>query len=383
MVNYNKREKLSSNLGEMKIGIYTIHNSYNYGAMLQAYATQHVIEKMGFEVEFVHLYTKKQERLNKYSNLSLNIKSIASFLFAQLNLGIKKRIRNYNRFLDKFKLSKRFLTFEDLKNEIPCYDIHLVGSDQVWNLESGFPSIPVFFLEFIGSHKTKISYASSFGGVMVSANSIQRLKSSLIEFSNVSVREESAVNIISKYVGIQSKQVLDPTFLVNSNEWDEILEKPKIEGDYILCYGFDGSSVSKEMLLAIKKRLNLPIIVVSVSLFFPFKVDKFIRSAGPKEFLGLIKYAKFICSGSYHGMALAINFRKSFFGTKHPTRNSRMQSMLSKFGLEHRQLECPKDILNMNDNNLFIDYTKHEIKINEAINDSYLWLVETLKSYSK
>ena len=42
----------------MKIGIITFHNAYNYGAVLQAFATQSYIESLGHEAEIIDYHNK-------------------------------------------------------------------------------------------------------------------------------------------------------------------------------------------------------------------------------------------------------------------------------------------------------------------------------------
>ena len=67
----------------MKIGIYTIHAHYNYGAMFQAYATQKALEKLGHEAELVNVYTKKEEFENEFRNFSLRPKQMLIYLYAR------------------------------------------------------------------------------------------------------------------------------------------------------------------------------------------------------------------------------------------------------------------------------------------------------------
>jgi hypothetical protein len=351
--------------------------------MFQAYATQKALEKLGHEAELVNLYSLDAEKINEYKLVSLSIKSILIFLYARLNADVKKKFKSFREFHQRMKLSKRYYSFEELYKDPPKYDIHLVGSDQVWNLQKGFPEPAYLFLDFLKNGATKISYAPSFGSASISTLHHDKLNMLLQSFSAISVREREGIEIIKKATGIKAKQVLDPTFLLSAKEWIAISSSPQINKDYILCYGFDDSKDSFDMIDSIKKRLNLPIVVVSVSLFFPHKVDSFIQAAGPSEFLGLIKDAKFICTSSYHGMAFAINFRKSFLGTLHTTRNSRMASMLEIFGLEKRQLKNPLDILKMTDEDLFIDYSKIEPKIQKAITDSFNWLKGSLSKSFK
>lgn len=364
----------------MKIGIYTIHSHYNYGAMFQAYATQKALEKLGHEAELVNVYTKNEEFKNENNIFSIRPKQFVIYLYSKLSPKVRLKYKRFREFHSNMKLSKRYYTVEEIYTNPPKYDIHLVGSDQVWNLEKGFPSNPYYFLDFLSPDDIKMAFASSFGASQIENNYEDKLKSILSSFKAIAVREDEGVAIIEKATGIKATQVLDPTFLLNEKEWSELdTAKPLVEGDYIFCYGFDGSNKSKEMIESIRNKLNLPIVVVSVSLFFPFKVDVFIQEAGPREFINLVRNAKFICSSSYHGIAFAIHFKKNFFSTKHPTRNSRMLTMLKKVNLIDRQLENPKDILEMSDEQLSIDYQLIENEIEMAINSSKSWLENNTK----
>lgn len=359
----------------MKLGLITIHTAFNYGAMLQAYALQTAISKLGYEVHIIDFYPLEMEKTNFKRKFNTDPKQILQYFYAKLNPNVKKKIKRFDEFRGQMKLTKRYFKLNELYLNPPVFDTYIVGSDQTWNLENGFDSSK--FLEFAKTN-LKISYAASFGTTRIRNEYFGELKRYLTDFFAISVRESDGVNIIKEATGLVSKQVLDPTFLLNSNEWDLISSPPKIKDDYILCYGFDASDKSKSMIDSIKKRLGLQVIAISISMSIPFRVDNFIQEAGPKEFLGLIKHAKYVCTSSYHGMAFAINYRKSFIATIHPTRNSRMESMLSVFGLENRQINNPEDILKMTDEDLFIDYSKIETNINDAIEDSFSWLKSTL-----
>jgi hypothetical protein len=364
----------------MKFAIFTIHTAFNYGAMLQAYALQFAISKLGYDVKIVDYYPKEVEDSNFMRIIDTNPKTLLRYIYAKLNPNVQKKIRRFDEFRNHMQLTKRYISKNELYQNPPEFDVYIVGSDQIWNLEQGFISLN--FLDFVND-KLKLSYASSFGTATIKKEYFNELTKQLKNFISISVRESDGVDIIKQATGLDSKQVLDPTFLLKSDEWDLISKLPTIEGEYIFCYGFDGSTTSRIMVESIQKRLGLPIVAVTTGMSIPFKVDYFIQEAGPLEFLGLIKNAKFVCTSSYHGMALAINYRRSFIATIHPTRNSRMESMLNVFGLENRQIENPKDILNFTDKDLFIDYSYIETKINEAIYDSISWLESALSSCKK
>jgi hypothetical protein len=359
----------------MKIGILTFHTAFNYGGMLQAYATQVALIKLGHEVQIIDYYPKNVERENFMREFSANPKQIVKYIYAKINPNVQKKFKHFNEFRSRMQLTARYQDKIELYQNPPEFDVYMVGSDQVWNMERGFDSF--WFLDFI-KDKLKISYASSFGTSTISKEYRAELKKQLTEFQAISVREADGVKIIEEATGLNATPVLDPTFLLRADEWISISSSTIIKGDYILCYGFDGSEKSKLMIDSIKKRLRLPTVAMTISLTIPYKADHFVQEAGPSEFLSLVKNAKFVCTSSYHGMALAINFRKSFIATIHPSRNSRMESMLSRFGLENRQVNNPIDILDMNDIDLFIDYSSIETQIENAISDSFYWLKSSL-----
>ena len=61
-----------------KIEVITLHRIVNYGSVLQAYATQYVLENMGYDVEFLDYYPERMHLL-----------------------GMLKRIKNKNNKLKK------------------------------------------------------------------------------------------------------------------------------------------------------------------------------------------------------------------------------------------------------------------------------------------
>lgn len=363
----------------MKIGIYTIHSHYNYGAMFQAYGTQKALEKLGFDAELVNVYTKEEEFKNEHNFFSFKLKFFLIYFYTKINPKIPRKFKRFRDFHSNMNLSKRYFGIEEIYKNPPQYDIHLAGSDQIWNIQRGFSDKPYYFLDFLNDDDIKISYASSFGASNINPIYNEKLSNFLSTFKAIAVREDEGVEIIKKATGLDAVQVMDPTFLLDDKEWGALdTVTPIVQGDYIFCYGFDGSEKSKQMVESIRQRLNLPLVAVAVGLFFPFKIDKFIKDAGPLEFINLIRNAKFVISGSYHGIAFAIHFRKSFFGTIHPTRNARMKTMLNKLNLSNRQLEYPEKILYMSDDQVNIDYKLVENNIKKVVNSSIIWLKQNI-----
>lgn len=176
---------------------------------------------------------------------------------------------------------------------------------------------------------------------------------------------------------LPTDNVLDPTFLLDAQEWEQIMDKQAIfKGKYILYYGFDTSDFCAEAIRLLKKKLGLPVVGISVSLHSPYSFDCFYQQAGPREFLNLIKNATLILTSSFHGMALSINFRKDFIVLKHGTRMSRMESLLANFNLKNRlvhNIDTLDDLVNYN---IHVNYSDCENTISEKVDYSRKWLVK-------
>ena len=68
-------------------------------------------------------------------------------------------------------------------------------------------------------------------------------------------------------------------------------------------------------------------------------------AAGPMEFVRLLSCASFICTDSFHAIALSINLQKDFIALKRfqdadeKSQNSRIYDVLEHYGLDHRIYE--------------------------------------------
>lgn len=197
-------QKLKNNSWKiMKIGIVTIYNVPNYGAILQTYSLVEYLRREGHEVVLfnvdspkLHPYIYKLKRLFK--------------------LG----------FIDRFQRRHYPTITSNLNEEV---DIYMVGSDQVWNIEITQADYDKYFLAF-ALHNRKVSYAASFGNnewdFPSKRNEIRGL---LSVFKYITVREEIGVNILKFEFNMKGNCVLDPCFLLDGNDFlfGKIIESKK------------------------------------------------------------------------------------------------------------------------------------------------------------
>lgn len=366
-----------------KIGIYTIHAAQNYGAMLQAFGTEKFLNKNHFNAEIVNLFPKEIERKNSFIPSKLSLRQFARYLYTLSSPKIWRLKKSFKKFHNGLKLSDRYESIEQIYTNPPQYDIHLVGSDQVWNIENGIPKKPYFYLDFIEG-ANKISYASSIASDEIPEAYQSRIKELLNSFSYIGVREDIGASNLTKITGRKVQQVIDPTFLLTQEEWYAMIpQDPIINEDYVMYYGFDSDKKTQDILDLIKKRTGLKTVVVTPNLFTPFKCDYCVKSAGPLEFLNLIKHAKLIATSSFHGVAFSINFKKPFIAMRYKKRSSRVESLLRIVGLESQLVDDVEMLDRQFDKISTINFKTPDKLLAEHIETSKQWLIESLQNLQK
>lgn len=341
-----------------KIGIITIEQVNNYGAELQAFATQRALQQMGYDAEIIdYCYYKdwrfkdtkmsapfipmtgKQKILYwvKYRLINGLMSTVAPLLIprlAQRNM----RFAEFHR--ENTKMSCQYMSMPELYAEHMNYDVYVAGSDQVWN-PSASSSIEPYFLTFAPSTDKKISYASSFGVSEISKNLQERYKSLLNNIDSISVREQTGMSLVKQLTGREATLVLDPTLLLNREQWGYVMKHMSgIPDKYILVYQLLPSTTIPELALQLGIEMDCPVLFMAKRAY-GIKVSKgmqVVYDAGPAEFVDLIANAQCVVTNSFHGTAFSVNFGVPFFTVLNPNRksNARMTSLLGQVGLEKR-----------------------------------------------
>lgn len=382
-----------------KIGIITIVRVNNYGAELQAYATQKVLRDLGYDAEIIdylfykhprYINTKESKPLFKYNFK----KKIAEFLYPRiskyrilfqgngLDLQRQKRFEAFH--LANTCFSDEYRSMENLKEAQMDYDAYIVGSDQVWN-PGNYTSLDPYFLKFAPKGKRRISYASSFGVSSLPADTLDYYRQSLNDLDHISVREKNAVDIVKEVSGREAQWVLDPTLLLDADSWREVAKYPEgLPSQYVLLYELtpcpDLKKHAKQ--IAASKGCKVVRITKDARQMEPDEDVINIMDAGPAEFVGLFDKAEFVLTNSFHGTAFSINLNKDFFVVT-PARkknNSRQQSLLSLMGLEDRLLY---EGATMPTDSVSIDYTAPNAQLDIQRKLSITYLMQSLDEVQK
>lgn len=319
------------------------HN--NYGSLLQYYAIQQYLKKFNIEVYWIRYMFPVS-----LIYISLLKKLIRSLLHLQ-----NSNIRNiYNHIITQRKFCKyirthcnlsplKYDSINKLKQKLPLADIYITGSDQVWG-----GKLEPNYLTFVPNGKKKIAYAVSFGKREISIEHQEYISDWVKAFDAVSVREYSGIEICKK-MGVNAIHLMDPTLLLDANEYLPA-NTPRIEKQsYIFCYfindkSYENLRINDIISFCQKELTKLKITAIEGSeTVIP---QKFLCQYSPEGWLNHYKYADFIITNTFHGTVFCIIFKRPFCVLlqkgKSIKQNERIYSLLNMFGLQDRIL-CPND----------------------------------------
>ncbi|EKO3740264.1 polysaccharide pyruvyl transferase family protein [Vibrio metschnikovii] len=330
----------------MKIGLLTIHDALNYGAIFQAYATQEIFSRYG-DVEIINY----QNPHIKKTYAMLNIKFSSRFLkdiireFCLLKSKISKK-EKFNCFFQKYYSVTDKTNLHDINNNL--YDVYVCGSDQIWNSKVTNGNCLInedYFLKFAPEGAKKISYASSLGNHRFDVLHIDVIRKLLDRFDFISVREKDGAEYLEQILSREVTQVLDPTLLLSKDEWIKKLnlEEKSYLDDYILVYTVPRSDLLKDVVCYYSKT-GVNVISVDSNLMKIHGVNRQIRDASPTELLNLILNAKMVITDSFHGVCFSINFRKNFLAISSGELSNRMENILNLVGMKNRFIQSLSDI---------------------------------------
>lgn len=369
-----------------QVGIITYHAGYNFGSVLQAYATQQTLEKLGYASEIIDYRTPSQ---TQWYNSNVITDSLVSLIKTIGLSGVRKeravRRAKYEEFISRnLRLTeKRYTAFEQIREEQWDYPILLSGSDQIWNLscgefahESG-DAIRPYFLDF-GNPQKRIAYASSIGTQTL--NYVKGIKPYLDAYDFLSSRETVGCRYLSKVTGREVTQVVDPTWLLDKNEWEiPGVFNPSPDRPYIFVYTLNmwNRSISGwfEALREIASKRGWDIYCVSPITYVNVKGVRCIQDAGPLDILSYIRNAALVVTNTFHGTIFSVNHEIPFFSIMGGV-GSRQQQILELCDLEDRLLSSPGELSGLKE--LSCDFSVSQTIVKKKRMQSIEYLKESL-----
>ena len=350
-------------MNKLKVGLCLTFRGTNYGMLLQAYSTQQIIEKLGYETEIIDYRSKG---LNRGVKLSFGAIKVA--INNQFQRYMKKKEKNeYDQIhtqnfilrvnvADQFRQNrlKNFIRCEgynELRKKSRDYAAVLVGSDQLWLPESAFGVL--YTLRFVADGVTRISYATSLGVSEYPNYAKKSAKEFWEKIDYLSVREEQGKRIINSISENEVRVVADPTYLLTNEEWEERIPTRKvIEPGYVLCYFLGDSEDIKKFARKYADRKGLRLVSIlsneccSDDSNF---VDEVLIGKTPEEFINLVRNSEYVLTDSFHGLAFSVINEKQFYvfyrnrKDVKQSRNSRIDNIVKIWGLESRLIKNPEE----------------------------------------
>ena len=336
-------------MNEKRIGIVTYFYFYNYGTMLQGFATQLLFGKFpNTQTEIIDYRFGSKTSPRKVDILKIRMKRIFVYLKEIKRVYLTEKYSKLkslrNKYFDEFAVKylclspNKYMYEDEIMKDSPKYDIYVTGSDQTFSPKIGFSG--VLFLNFARSSAIKAAYGPSLGVSSLTENESSFIKEQLKRYDFISCRESLGSDLLEKITGREIATVLDPTLMIHAEEWLRYAVKPKINGDYILCYFLGERDYYRDYVDQLSKQTNLPVYYIPVNWKDFKKSNNLLWEVGPSEFLGLIANAKYVCTDSFHGTIFSVNFHREVrVFVKHAGNatvgdNSRLFDVLKRLSIE-------------------------------------------------
>lgn len=326
----------------MKIGIITLPPSFNYGNILQAWALQTILERMGHQAEIV-VGVPRRFKLSAWSKPLVYAKrAFQKYIGGEKNIVVRNEeimdvlLKNTECFIQSYLHLREFKSFADIKET--DYNAFVVGSDQIWRKRYN-ADIRNCYLKFAKDWNVRrVAYAASFGTANweYSDEETKECSDLLSLFDGISVRERSGVALVKNKLQQEALHVLDPTLLLDKEDYESLFlsnkEVPQSKGD-LLCYVLSkDESVSSEISRIAREKALVP-----------FRVNsRFDEPTAPLEeriqppvesWLRGFYDAKLVATDSFHATVFSIIFKKPFIIFGSGIRgNERMESLLTMAG---------------------------------------------------
>ncbi len=312
-----------------RMGILTFHRTHNFGAVLQAYALQHLLtqENPGAEVTILDV--------------------VPPFMDIPDAPWYKFRKRAQQEAFRRFR--EGCLPISGPQDASPaklCRELGLdtlvVGSDQVWNPDLTRDAWKNYFLEGVPDTVRACSYAASFGegSDRQFAPEIQEAMGALLQrFHRISVREESGREICRRLGRDDAVRVLDPVLAAPPALFQPLLKEAGPVRPAITAVLLDETPAHRTLLRHLGKATGEParIIAVRQRRLPTLGIQRPFATTIP-DYLASLQKAPLVVTDSFHAVMFSLVFQRPFLVTP-STRNhrfDRIADVLSLLGLQDR-----------------------------------------------
>lgn len=333
----------------MKIGIITYESLYcnftNYGTVLQAWALLKVVSCLNSVYEPVLIdycpdIMRDKDPFNPMKNMwdmDYETRNMCEMSLPSIKINFEK-IRKF--YFENIRMSNRSYTSATI-NKVVDEGISkfICGSDSIWDITE-FGLERAFFADYPVMRGNSIAYAPSFQDSFseYSLEERKRLIKLLDNFFAVGVRDEEPLDVLCAQMKDEVKRVVDPTLLLKSSDFNEIIADKQESERYLLYYSRRYNETMEKFVVETAKARDLKVIEISLR-HVNCERHRMFYEAGIEEFLSLVKYAECVVTNSFHCLIFALHFEKDFFAFTREHCNKKISELLARLDLGDRLLK--------------------------------------------
>ncbi len=313
-----------------RIGLLTVHRASNFGAALQTYATQQLLE-----------------RENPGSRVTV-LDFVPPFMAIRAPWWKPRKHAQRKCFLDFVSehLHLSAVSSDRLMDCVPAdgLDAVVAGSDQIWNPGITKEHWRDYFLAGFPENCARYSFSSSFGvglkETLCSPETAAEITALLKPFRRITVRERSGVERCRQFGRADAVHTLDPVLTAGAELFLPLLPKTTSSAEpRITALILDETREHRQMLQTLRKETGTPcqLIAVKQRLLPTSGIHRPFCTTVP-EWLQAIHQAPMTISDSYHATLFAILFHRPFavVPSRKNNRFERLADILDLLGLQDR-----------------------------------------------
>ena len=309
-----------------RIGVLTFHRCINYGSYWQARRLVEALRARGHDAVLLDHGSRRVDLLEWRCAL----RPVLPTPVPPADRALYRR--KIGKFFDAFAslpLSRPF-SLED-PADMERFDVVVVGSDEVWNLEHPwYGGHHLFFGGGVRAPRT-VSYAASFGNYGGLQGLEPRWADGLRGFDALAVRDERSRSLLRTALGVEAELTLDPCL-----QFPLPPLRPGSNGrapgrPYALVYGHNfGARFARQVR---RWAAGRDLALVSVGYRNEWADEQWL-DAGPHDFAALMAGAAAVATNFFHGCVFALRHETPFVCEPAPYRSAKILDLLAQVGGE-------------------------------------------------
>ena len=255
--------------------------------------------------------------------------------------AIRENYEKFERFYtERFRRTKKKYHDNDFESIVDDEDISsfVCGSDTIFCIDEFKGFVEGYWANFQCMRGNAVAYAASFGDAHFQRQDYVTLDARLKNFCAIGLREPQMLPYVADHVDIPVQRVVDPTLLLNREDYGQIISPRLVEGDYLLLYSRRYNKAMEDFAIKLAQEKNLKVVEISLRATNVDRGHIMMYGAGVEEFLSLIKYSQCVVTNSFHGMIMSVQFEKLFYGFSREQCDTKVLELLQLMGLSNRLL---------------------------------------------